>query len=88
MTIIAVQSTSNTKCGHKLSAGATSVSINNSKVGISGDNSGGTVSRSQNFVKIEGKAVLLEGDSVGGHGDSPHTPQSLKTSPQQFVSIN
>jgi len=88
MTIIAVQSTSNTKCSHKLSAGAADVFISDAKVGIAGDSSGGSVSASQSFVKVNSKAVLLEGDSVGNHDRSPHTLQNLKTSPQQFVSIN
>ena len=87
--IVAVKGTSNTKCSHTLNASSPTVTIEGKKLGLSGDSSGGSATSSlQSTVTSDGKRVLLEGDPVGGHDDDPHTPQKLKTSPQQKVSIN
>ena len=42
-----------------------------------GDTAGGSISSSQSTVKANGINVIVHGDSVASHGDSPHNTATM-----------
>ena len=42
-----------------------------------GDSAGGTISSSQSTVKANSKNIIVNGDSVAGHGDGPHAAPTM-----------
>jgi len=51
------------------------------------DAAGGTLGNSQSTVKVNGDFVIVDGDSVAGHGIFPHIPQTLPASINSTVKI-
>jgi len=42
-----------------------------------GDTAGGTISSSQSTVKANSKNIIVNGDSVAGHGSGPHAAPTM-----------
>ena len=42
-----------------------------------GDTAGGSISSSQTTVKANGKNIIVNGDAVDNHGDSPHNAATM-----------
>lgn len=51
------------------------------------DTAGGDLIPSQSTVKINNELVIVDGDSVAGHGDFPHIPQTISASINSTVKI-
>ena len=57
-------------------------------VSTNADTAGGALTSLQSTVSINGQAVVVSGSAVAGHGDFPHTPQTISSGTQSTVSIN
>lgn len=47
------------------------------------DSSGGSLTASQSTVRANGALVIVHDDAVAGHGDAPHTPQTIVAGSQK-----
>ena len=51
-----------------------------------GDTAGGAISSSQSTVKANSKNIIVHGDTVASHGDSPHdAPTMIAGSDNVFI---
>lgn len=58
--------------------------------GVSRDNdtAGGDLIPSQSTVKVNGQAVIVDGDGVAAHGPAPHIAQTISAGLNSTVTIN
>ena len=56
-------------------------------IALDSDTAGGDLGPSQQTVKVNGQLVIVDGDSVAGHGIFPHIPQTIAANTQSTVKI-
>lgn len=53
---------------------------------VGSDSAGGTqLGGGQDFFRVEGQFVVVKGDRVAGHGDSPHSSPSMAQGSNWFT---